>query len=184
MPNTRPPPHSYEPDLPFCMVERGSLTFALPMETHAGTRSLFFIKIRPNPSKLSSRATADLHQPPIRATAAVCRRPLGRGTDPNGKNLTILSDFYTRKHHRYAVDCDASTMALSRSPVPADRTWDWPLAAPLAITVKAKPFDWPDAWLLPSRPVAANETGPEVQLKLVPYGNAKVLKISTFPYLA
>ena len=48
------------------------------------------IKIRPNPSKLSSRTTADLHQPPFRATAAVCRRPLGRRTDPNGRKLTIL----------------------------------------------------------------------------------------------
>ena len=41
------------------------------------------IQFRPNPPKLSSRAAADLHQPPIRATAAVCRRPLGRRTDPN-----------------------------------------------------------------------------------------------------
>ena len=39
-------------------------------------------KFRPNPPKLSSRTTADLHQPPFRATAAVCRRLLGRGTEP------------------------------------------------------------------------------------------------------
>ena len=33
------------------------------------------IHFRPNPSKVSSWTTADLHQPhPIRATAAVCRR--------------------------------------------------------------------------------------------------------------
>ncbi len=31
-------------------------------------------KCRPNPSNLSSRPTAGLHRPPIRATAAVCRR--------------------------------------------------------------------------------------------------------------
>ena len=54
------------------------------------------ITFRPNPSTLSSRTTADLHQPqPVRATAAVCRRPLGHRTDPNGRNLTILSDFRT-----------------------------------------------------------------------------------------
>ena len=51
------------------------------------------IKFRPSPSKLSSRTTADLHQPPFRAIAAVCRRPLGRRTDPNGRKLTIVSDF-------------------------------------------------------------------------------------------
>ena len=36
------------------------------------------------PDRVSSRATADLHQPPVRATAAVCRRPLGHGTDSSG----------------------------------------------------------------------------------------------------
>ena len=48
-------------------------------ETVAGQSSRFqstFVRI---PSKVSSRTTADLHQPqPFRAAAAVCRRPLGR----------------------------------------------------------------------------------------------------------
>ena len=39
---------------------------------------LIDISFRPNPSRLSSRATADLHQPPFQGTAAVCRRPLER----------------------------------------------------------------------------------------------------------
>ena len=46
----------------------------------------FFITSRPNLSTLSSWTTADLHQPPFRATAAVCCRPLGRRTDPNGRH--------------------------------------------------------------------------------------------------
>ena len=48
-----------------------------------------------NPSRLSSRTTADLHQPPFRATAAVCRRPL---TDPNGRKLTICEYGVHTKH--------------------------------------------------------------------------------------
>ena len=35
----------------------------------------FFIKTRPNPSRLSSRTTADLHQPPIRAAGTVLPSP-------------------------------------------------------------------------------------------------------------
>lgn len=39
---------------------------------------------------LSSRTVAGLHWPyPFRATAAVCRRPLGRRADPNGRKLTL-----------------------------------------------------------------------------------------------
>ena len=64
----------------------------LSKATHAALLPIC-TKFRPNPSKLSSRTTADLHQPPFRATAAVCRRPLGRRTDPNGRKLTILERF-------------------------------------------------------------------------------------------
>ena len=61
----------------------------------------------------------------------------------------------------------------------------WPLDAPLRITVRARPFAWADAWQLPPRPIAAEQTtGPEQDIELVPYGNAKVLKISMFPVLA
>jgi hypothetical protein len=68
-------------NLPFCVVERGSLTFALALET----------------------------------------TPAG----PYG----------------FALDCNATNMKLIRSPMPAV-AWDWPLAAPMAISVKAAPFDW------------------------------------------
>jgi len=56
-----------------------------------------FINFHPNLARLSSRATADVHQPPFRATAAVCRRPLGRRADPNGRKLTILERFWHPK---------------------------------------------------------------------------------------
>ena len=36
-------------------------------------------------------------QPSIRATAAVCRRPLGRETDPNGQELTTLGPILAKK---------------------------------------------------------------------------------------
>ena len=51
-----------------------------------------YTKFRPPRPKLSSRTTADLDQPPFRTTAAVCRcaAPLGRGTGPTGRNLTVL----------------------------------------------------------------------------------------------
>ena len=63
--------------------------------------------------------------------------------------------------------------------------WDWPLDAPLTIKAKARPFPWADAWRLPDAPLTAAEvTGPERELTLVPYGNTKVLRISMFPYLA
>lgn len=83
----------------------------------------------------------------------------------------------------FAIDCDAATMRFAASPLPA-RPWDWPLDAPLTITVKARPFVWNDAWRLPAKPIGVVEaTGPEREIKLVPYGNTKVLRVSMFPYL-
>jgi hypothetical protein len=52
-------------------------------------------------------------------------------------------------------------------------TWDWPLEAPVSVKVKARPFNWPDAWLLPTKPVAAGDTtGPTQDLVLIPYGKS------------
>ena len=51
-------------------------------------------KFRPNPPRWSSRTTADLHQPPFRATFAVWPRPLGRQTDPNCRKLTLFGCFF------------------------------------------------------------------------------------------
>jgi hypothetical protein len=76
-------------------------------------------------------------------------------------------------------------MTFAEALMPTHRPWDWPLASPLTIAVQARPFDWADAWLMPSEPVAAAETtGPIRQLTLIPYGNTEVLRISMFPYLA
>jgi hypothetical protein len=84
----------------------------------------------------------------------------------------------------FAIDCDAATMRFAASPLP-DVPWDWPLDAPLKIKAKSKSFKWDDAWRLPSAPVTAAEvTGPEREITLVPYGSTKVLRISMFPYLA
>jgi hypothetical protein len=56
---------------------------------------------------------------------------------------------------------------------PMPSTWDWPLEAPVSVKVKARPFNWPDAWLLPTKPVAAGDTtGPTQDLVLIPYGKS------------
>jgi hypothetical protein len=68
-------------------------------------------------------------------------------------------------------------MKVERRPMPAHR--DWPLNAPLALSVPARAFDWKptDARALPDRPVTgtASET-----IRLVPYGCTK-FRISMFP---
>ena len=87
----------------------------------------------------------------------------------------------------FAIDCNASTMKFTtRSPpLGQHQPWDWPLDAPLTIVAKARPFDWADAWRLPSNPIReAEATGPEREITRVPYGNTKVLRISMFPYLS
>jgi hypothetical protein len=84
----------------------------------------------------------------------------------------------------FAVDCNASTMKFSASPLPLAQPWDWPLDAPLKIVARARLFAWRDAWRLPPKAISAEEaTGPEQEVTLVPYGNTKVLRISMFPYL-
>ena len=59
-------------------------------------------ELRPDPSRNELADDGrDLHQPPFGATAgaaAVCRRPLGRRADPNGRAVTILSDFPQTKN--------------------------------------------------------------------------------------
>lgn len=111
-------------NLPFCVVERGSLTFALPMEE-----------------------------------------------DPKAP-------------YGFAIDCDASTMKFSSKPLSKTDPWNWPLDAPMQVKVKARPFVWPDVWLMPKHAVGESETtGPVQELTLIPYGNAKVFHISMFPYL-
>ena len=82
---------------------------------------------------------------------------------------------------QFALDVDINRVAaeakIERQPMPAK--WDWPLDAPIAITLPAKTFDWKpsDAQALPAAPVEgiAAET-----IRLIPYGCTK-FRISMFP---
>jgi hypothetical protein len=85
---------------------------------------------------------------------------------------------------QYALDPDASRgdggIRVERKPMPAH--WDWPLDAPVALTVRARAFDWrpTDAQALPDKPVTG--TAAET-IRLVPYGCTK-FRISMFPVTA
>ncbi len=81
---------------------------------------------------------------------------------------------------QYALDVDPNRVAdvkVDRRPMPSK--WDWPLDAPLTITLPAKMFDWrpSDVQALPAEPVdgIAAES-----IRLVPYGCTK-FRISMFP---
>lgn len=60
-----------------------------------------------------------------------------------------------------------------------------PLQPPLRIATPASRLDeWADEWALPEAPINRSAArAPPVEIELVPYGCAKVLKISMFPYL-
>ena len=86
---------------------------------------------------------------------------------------------------RYALDArdgkpgGNSGIAVDRTAMPA--RWDWPLAAPLKLRVRAAAIDWnpdPKAPRLPPGPIAA--TTPAETVALVPYGCTK-FRISMFP---
>jgi uncharacterized protein len=72
---------------------------------------------------------------------------------------------------------EAAGIKVERTPMPA--RWNWPLEAPISMTVPAHFFDWnPDAsQALPARPVA---DGVPERIRLIPYGCAK-FQISMFP---
>ncbi|MCC6125969.1 MAG: glycoside hydrolase family 127 protein [Pirellulales bacterium] len=82
---------------------------------------------------------------------------------------------------QFALDVEAERGAaeaeVERGPMPSK--WDWPLAAPVAIKLPARVFDWKpsDVQALPAEPVegAAAET-----IRLIPYGCTK-FRISMFP---
>jgi hypothetical protein len=82
---------------------------------------------------------------------------------------------------QYALDNEArrggADISVKRRPMPA--TWDWPLAAPLALEAPARAFDWrpTDDQALPAAPV---EAGQAETIRLVPYGCTK-FRISMFP---
>ena len=106
-------------------MERTPLAFDSSFDTDRSGPCSISIKFRPNPSKLSSRTTADLHQPPFRATAAVCRRPLGRRTDLNGRTLTILEHFWPPKllgPEKYYYKESPSTANKKMNPITPEST--------------------------------------------------------------
>jgi len=82
---------------------------------------------------------------------------------------------------QYALANDASLkgadIKIERKPMPPK--WDWPLDAPLAITLPARTFDWKpsDAQALPAEPVDGITAE---SIRLVPYGCTK-FRISMFP---
>ncbi|MFA6563765.1 MAG: beta-L-arabinofuranosidase domain-containing protein [Verrucomicrobiia bacterium] len=83
---------------------------------------------------------------------------------------------------RFALDVEDLEPAIERTPMPA--RWDWPLAAPVSLSVRAVPIDWaPTAGnpLLPEAAVA--ERGPAERIRLVPYGCTK-FRVSMFPVAA
>jgi hypothetical protein len=64
--------------------------------------------------------------------------------------------------------------------------WDWPLQGPLRVIAHAKKIVWEDVWKMPSTVQLSNEShaATAVPIELVPYGCAKVFKISMFPYVS
>jgi uncharacterized protein len=81
----------------------------------------------------------------------------------------------------YALDIDgtnpAADVRIERQPMPPK--WDWPLDAPVSLTVPAREFAWnpTEQQALPNEPV---EGGRPQTIRLVPYGCTK-FRISMFP---
>jgi hypothetical protein len=87
---------------------------------------------------------------------------------------------------RYALDFESGRptdgITIKRSAMPA--RWDWPYAAPVALTVPARGIDWESEntfhGALPDAPVPGK--GSEM-IQLIPYGCAK-FRVSMFPVTA
>ncbi len=79
-----------------------------------------------------------------------------------------------------AVERNGGDIVVQRRPMPAK--WNWPLDAPLALVVPARPFAWnpTNERALPAAPV---EGGKSETIRLVPYGCTK-FRISMFPVTA
>ena len=79
----------------------------------------------------------------------------------------------------FALDVKTPEPAVKQAPMPI--RWDWPLAAPLKVTVNAMSINWsPDCKkpALPREPFAKDK--PPERIMLVPYGCTK-FRISMFP---
>jgi hypothetical protein len=186
-------------DLPYCIVERGPLLFALPLEgvvdepttcgaplsnrDKSGGRMLRLI---PNTSRETCCAacsadpacTAWVRQPST-GDCWPCRDT--DGTEP-ATDREIFPMPSRSATFGFAVLCDAAKMSVSTASAVA-QPFDWPLDAPVKIEVTAARFNWTSGpWLLPDAPVVATEKE-MVNLTLIPYGCAKVYHISMFPVL-
>lgn len=83
---------------------------------------------------------------------------------------------------KFALDTQNPDARAERSAMPS--RWDWPLVAPLKVTVNAMPIDWnPDRQnpTLPKEPFAGDEASERITL--IPYGCTK-FRISMFPVTA
>jgi len=80
---------------------------------------------------------------------------------------------------KFAFDVQNPRVAVERRPMP--ERWDWPLAAPLALTVNAMPIDWTPDWKDPALPgVPFAKDKPSQRITLIPYGCTK-FRVSMFP---
>lgn len=84
----------------------------------------------------------------------------------------------------YALDVDLKAIEkeISVEQKTMPEKWDWPLDAPIVLTVPARSFDWKptDANALPAAPVTE---GTAEKVRLVPYGCTK-FHVSMFPVTA
>ena len=80
---------------------------------------------------------------------------------------------------KYALNVQHPDLSVERHAMPA--LWDWPLAAPLELTVSAVAIDWSPTNATPKllQLPAVSQTPPE-RITLIPYGCAK-FRIAMFP---
>jgi hypothetical protein len=199
-------------NLPFCVVERGPLLFALALERGAppvvaashADRGVVCGTPLPGRDKVGGKMIRELQNSTRESCCAACtadpectawvRQPSngncwpcagtsGASTPSADREVSIMAGRVNNgSSFGYAVACDASTMKEATSEV--TRPFDWPIhAPPVTVQVQAAAFDWSTGpWLLPTDPI--DRTGKRmVNLTLVPYGSAKVYHISMFPVL-
>lgn len=191
-------------DLPFCIVERGPLLFALPLET---TNTPIPPNVTcgvpvPNADKATGKMIRQINSSTRETCCAACTKEPGcaawvrqpstgdcflcrdaYGTRPASDRETYVMPTPTSvSHFGYALQCDTSTMRVTAaSELP--RPFDWPLDAPLRIEATAVKFNWTTGpWLLPETPVARGGRD-LLNITLIPYGCSKVYHVSMFPVL-
>jgi hypothetical protein len=83
---------------------------------------------------------------------------------------------------KYAIESEGENpgadMTVERGPMPAK--WDWPLASPLRVHVRAAAFDWNPLPKQPLPSAAVSPSGAPEKITLVPYGCTK-FRVSMFP---